>query len=202
MFKTAFQLSRGAWFLERPAFLKMLIFSQIRIWSKSCMKVLRQFSDNLDKIAIQVSTETFWRNNVLFLTNTKFFRLRTLTDAILNIQRKLFCQFCQYGIQRIQRNDWMKFLSYKELELFYQFWTLNEKSLDFLPENFVTVVKIVVACPGYVFLQLFLWKLCNYFCPFCILINSASFSAKNSWARFAKLHSTCQRIFSKKNNWC
>ena len=177
MFKTAFQLSRGAWFLEKAAFLKMLIFSQIRIWSISCLKVLRQLFDSLEIITIQVSTETFWRNNVLFLTDTKLFRLRTLTDAIWNIQRKLFCQFCQYGIQRIQRIDWMKFFSYKELELFYHFWTLNEKSVEFLPENFVTVVENVLACPGYVFLLFFLWKLCKFFMSFCILIDSASFSA-------------------------
>ena len=128
--------------------------------------------------------------------------LRTFTDAYLNIQRKVFCQFCQYGIQRIQRNDWMKFLSYKELKLFYHFWTLNEKSLEFLPENFVTVVKIVLACPGYDFLQFFCKNCAIFFYRFCVLIDSASISAKISWPRFAKLHSTCQRIFSRKNNWC
>ena len=155
MFRNAFQLSTGTWFLEKTAFLKMLIFSQIRISNKSCLKVLRQLFDSLEKTAIQLSTETFWRNNVLFLTDTKFYHLRTLTDAIVNIQRKLFRQFCRYGIQPIQINDCMKFLSYKELELFYHFWTLNEKSLEFLREKFVTVVEIVLACPSYVFLFFF-----------------------------------------------
>ena len=140
----------------------MLIFSQFRIWSKSCLKFLRQLFVSLEKIAIQVSTETFWRKNVLFLTDTKFSRLRTSTDAFLNSQRNFFCQFCQYGIQRIQRNGWMKFLSYKEMELFYHLWNLNEKSLKFLPENFVTVVQIVLACPRYVFL-LFFCKNCAIF---------------------------------------
>ena len=142
---------------EKNCFWKRLMFFKFGPGANVSWKICVNHRQ-LREIAIQVSTETFWRNYVLFLTDTKFFRLRTLTDAILNIQRKLFCQFCQYGIQRIQRNDWMKFLSYKELELFYQFWTLNEKSLDFLPENFVTVVKIVLACPGYVFLQLFFVK--------------------------------------------
>ena len=100
------------------------------------------------------------------MTDTKFFRLRNLTDAILNIKRKLFCQFCQYGFQRIQRNDWMKFLSYKELELFYHFWNLNEKSLEFLPGNFVTVVDIALACPGYVFLQFFFMEIVQIFLSF------------------------------------
>ena len=165
MFKTAFQLSRGAWFLEKIAFLKLLIFSQIPTWSISRLKVLRQLFDSLEIITIQVSTETFWINNVLFLTDANFFRLLTLTDAILNIQRKLFFQFCQYGFQGIQRNDWMKFLSYKELELFYHFWTLNKKSLEFLSENFVTFAGIVLACPGYVF-PFFLWKLCKFYFSF------------------------------------
>ena len=202
MLKTAFQLSTGAWFLEKTAFLKMLIFSQIRISNKSCLKVLRQLFDSLEKTAIQLSTETFWWNNVLFLTDTKFYRLLTLTDAIVNIQRKLFRQFCQNGIQPIQSNDCMKFLSYKELELFYHFWTLNEKSLEFLREKFVTVVEIVLACPSYVFLFFFCENWANFICLFCILIDSASFSAEISEAGFAKLHSTCQRIFSRKNNWC
>ena len=169
MFKTAFQLSRGAWFLEETAFMKMLIFSQFRIWRKSCLKVLQQFFVSLEKIAIQVSTETFWWKNVLFLSDTKFSRLRTSTDAILNSQRKFFCQFCQYGIQRIQRNGWMKFLSYKEMELFYHLWTLNEKSLEFLPENFVTVVQIVLACPRYVFLLYFWVKMVQIFLSFLYL---------------------------------
>ena len=180
MFRNAFQLSRWAWLLGKTAFLKLLIFYQFRIWNKSCLKVLRQLFVSLEIITIQVSTESFWRKNVLFLTDTKFFRLRTLTDEFLNILRKLFCQFCQYGIQRIQRNDWTKLFSYKELGWFYHFWTLNEKSLEFFPENFVTVVQIVLACPGCVFPLFFLWKLCKFYCPFCILIDSASFSVEFS----------------------
>ena len=124
------------------AFGKLLIFSRIRIWSKSCMKVLWQLSDNLDKIAIQVSTETFWTKNVLFLIKTIFSCLRGFTDAFLNVQRKLFCQFCQNGIKHTQRNDWMKFLSYKEVELFYHLRTLNEKSLEFLPETSSQLSKL------------------------------------------------------------
>ena len=145
----------------KNCFLKMLIFSQNLIWSKSCMKFLWQLSDNFDKIAIHVSTETFWTKRFSFWSKLYFSRLGTLTDAFLNIQRKLFCQFCQNGIQRIQRNDWTKLLSYKELELLYHFWTLNEKYLEFFPENFVTVVQIVLVCPSYVFLLFFWEKLCK-----------------------------------------
>ena len=94
---------------------------------------------------------SFWRKPF-------FSRLRTLIEVFPNIQTKLFYQFCQYGIQRIQRNDWMKFLSYQKLELFYHFWTWNERSTEFLPENFVTFVEIVLACPGYVFRLIFFLK--------------------------------------------
>ena len=59
--------------MTKTAFGNLLIFSQIRVWSKSCLKVLWQFFDNLEKIAIQVSTETFWTQNVLFLIKTIFF---------------------------------------------------------------------------------------------------------------------------------
>ena len=169
MIKTAFQLPWGAQILKKNCFWKMLIFFQLRTWSKSFSKVLRQLFDGLEKITIQPSTETFWRRKVLVLTETIFFRLRTLTEAFPNIQTKLFYQFCQYGIQRIQRNDWMKFLSYQKLELFYHFWTWNERSTEFLPENFVTFVEIVLACPGYVFRLIFFWKICKSFMSFLYL---------------------------------
>ena len=131
----------------------------------------------------------------------RFCCLRTFTDAFLNIQRKLFCQFCQYDIQRIQRNDWIKLLSYKELELFYHFRTLNEKSPPLLPGNFVKVVKIVLRCPGYVLRLIYSIENCSFLCLFRILIDSASFLADFGSVGFAKLHSMCQTNFSRKNFW-
>ena len=127
--------------------------------------------------------------------------LRTFTDGFLNIQRKLFCQFCQYGFQCIQRNDWMKFLSYKDLELFYHLRTLNEKSPQLLPGNFVTVVKIVLRYPRSVFRLIYSIENCAFLCLFRILIDSASILADFRSAGFAKLHSMCQTIFSRKNFW-
>ena len=126
---------------------------------------------------------------------------RTFTDAFLNIQRKLIGQFCQYVIQRIQKNDWIKLLSYKELELFHHFRTLNEKSPQLLPGNCVTVVKNVVRCPGCVFRLTYSLERCAFLCLFRILIDSASFLADFCSAGFAKLHSMCQTIFSRKNFW-
>ena len=136
-----------------------------------------------------MSIETFWRNIVLFLTDTNFFRLRTLIDAILNIQGKLICQFCQHGFQRIQRNDWMKFLSYKELELFYRFWTLNEKSLEFLPETSSQLSKLYLRVQATFTGKLFFWKMCKVFCPFCKLFEWASFLSEFFSAGFLKLYS-------------
>ena len=136
-----------------------------------------------------------------FWSKPFFSCLRTFTDAFLNIQRKLFCQFCQKGIQRIQRNDWIKLFSYKELEVFYQFRTLNEKSPELLPRNFVTVVTNVVRCTGFVFRLTYSIENCAFLCLFCILIDSASFLADFCSAWFAKLHSMCQTIFSRKNFW-
>ena len=136
-----------------------------------------------------------------FWSKPFFSRLRTLTDAFLKIQRKLFCQFCQYGIQRIQRNDWIKLLSYKELKLFYHFRTLNEKSPQLPPGNFVTVVKNVLRCPSYVFRFVYSIENCAFLCLFRFLIDSASFLADFCSAGFAKLHSMCQTIFSRKNFW-
>ena len=134
-----------------------------------------------------------------FWSEPFFCCLRTFTDAFLNIHRRLFCQFCHYGIQRIQRNDWIKLLSYKELELFYHFRTLNEKSPQLLPGNFVTVVKNVLRCPSYVFRFVYSIEKCAFLCLFRILFDSASFLADFCSAGFAKLHSMCQTIFSRRN---
>ena len=49
--------------------------------------------------------------------------------------------------------------------------------------------------------KFFSWKLWKFFCPFWILIASASFLTEFSSAGFLKLHSTCQNIFSRKNFW-
>ena len=110
-----------------------------------------------------------------------FSQLRTLTAAFLNFQWKLFCQFWQYGIQNIQRNDWMKLLSYKKFELFYHFRTLNGKFLEFLPENFISVVEIVLGCQGFIYRWVFVLKLCNFFFRFVFCMIQLSF-----WLNFLR----------------
>ena len=57
---------------QKTAFGILLIFSPSRVWIKSCLKVLWQFFSNLEKIAIQVSTEIFWTKKFLFLMKTIF----------------------------------------------------------------------------------------------------------------------------------
>ena len=66
----------------------LLIFPQIRIWSKPCLKILRQLFDNLEKNAIQVSTGTFWTKNVLFLIKTNFFSFTDFDRCIFEHSKK------------------------------------------------------------------------------------------------------------------
>ena len=75
---------------EKTAFGTLVIFSQIRVWSNSCLKVLWQFFDNLDKIAIQVSTETFCTKNVLFVIKTIFFLFTDFHWCIFGHSKKTF----------------------------------------------------------------------------------------------------------------
>ena len=151
MFKTAIQLSSGAYFLTKSCFRNFVdFFSNSRleqILFESFVAIFRQHRENSNPSVHR----NILKKKFSFWSKPFFSCLRTFTDAILNIQRKRFCQFRQYGIQRIQRNDWIKRFSYKELELFYHFRILNEKSPQLLPEKFVTVVKNVVRCPSYVF---------------------------------------------------
>ena len=118
-----------------------------------------------------------------------FSSLRTLTDALWNNQRNLFCQFCQYGIQRVQRNNWVKCFSYEESELFYRFWTLNEKSLEFLPETSSQLSKLYLRVQAMFTGELFFRKMCKVFCSFCKLFEWASFLSELFSAGSLKLYS-------------
>ena len=73
--------------------LKMLIFSQIRIWTISCLKILGQFFASLEKIAMQVSTETFWRNNVFFWPIPNFFVYGFWPMQFWTLKEKYFVSF-------------------------------------------------------------------------------------------------------------
>ena len=83
----SFLLYRWAWFLKK-LLLENVDFSHVRIWSKSCSQVLRQLFASLKKIAIQVFTETFWRNSVLFLTETIFFSFTDFDRCIFEHSKK------------------------------------------------------------------------------------------------------------------
>ena len=161
MFKTALQLSRGAWFQKKTVFGKCWIFLKFGPRAILFRKFCGNFSTAEKKLQSKCPQKHFEKKMFSFWRKPFFSRLGTLTEVFSNFQTKLFCQFCQYGIQRIQTNEWMKLLSYKKLELFYHFWTWNERSTEFLPENFVTFVEIVLACPGYVFRLIFFWKICK-----------------------------------------
>ena len=147
MVRTAFQLSRGAWFLENTSFLKMLIFSQIRISNKSFLKVLRQFFASSEKIAIQVSAETFWRKNVLFLTDTKFFSFTDFNRCNCEHSKKtvlsvLSIRHSTYQEQRLDENSFLQRI--RIVLPFLDFWMKNllnscRKSLSQLLKMFLPV---------------------------------------------------------------
>ena len=171
------------------AFGKLFIFSQNRIWSKSCMKVLWQLSGNLDKIAIQVSTETFWTKNVLFLIKTIFFLFTDSHWCVFEDPKKTILSVLSIRHSTYPEERLNEILSYKELELFYHLRTLNEKSLEFLPETSSQLSKVYLRVQATFTGKLFFWKMCKVFCPFCKLSEWASFLSELFSAGFLQLYS-------------
>ena len=141
-------------------------FSQIRTWSKSCMKVLWQLSDNFDKIAIQVSTETFWTKNVLLLIKTIFFSFTDSHWCIFKHPKKTILSVLsiRHSTYPEERLDEISFP--QRIRIVLHFRTLNEKSPQLLPENFVTFVKIVLKWPGCVFRLIYYFQNCAIFLAF------------------------------------
>ena len=93
----------------------------------------------------------------------------------------------------------MKLLSYNELELFYHFRTFNENLLNSCRTTSSQLSKMSLRVLTTFTGKLFSRKLWIFFWSFCILIASASFLAEFFSAGFLKLHSTCQKTFSRKN---
>ena len=183
------------------AFGTLLIFSQIRIWSKSCMKVLWQLSDNLDKIAIQVSTETFWTKNVLFLIRNIFFSFTDSQWCIFEHPKKTILSVLSLRHSPYPE-DWLDEFSFPQRIRIVLPFADFEWKISWIPAgNFVTVVEIVLRCPGYVFWLIYSIEKFAFLCLFRILVDLASFLSEFSEAGFAKLHSICQTIFSRKNFW-
>ena len=180
---------------------KLLIFSQIRIWSKSCMKVLWQPSDNLDKIAIQVSTETFWTKSVLFLIKTIFFLFTDIYWCNFEHSNKttLSVLSIRHSTYPGERLDEISYL--QRIRIVLPFADFEKKISSTAAGNFVTVVEMVLRCPKYVFWLICSTENCAFLCLFRILSDSASFLADFCSAGFAKLHSMWQTIFSRKNFW-
>ena len=150
MFKTAYQLSRGAWFPKKNCFRKRLIFYQIRNWSKFFSNASRKIFLSSEKRAIYMFTETFWRKNVLFFDTKLFFLFRDIDRGIFGtFRQKNFVRFVENSIQRIRRIQLMEILPLRNLELCNQLRTLKKQSLDFFLDNFATVGKNVLAHSGY-----------------------------------------------------
>ena len=143
-------LVQRSMFPEEFSFWASLISCKIRSWCKVFLIVVRKLFNSPIKIAIYVSRETFWRGKIFSGRKSFFFVWGLWPRKFRNLRQNNFVSFVENCIQLIQRNDLMKILSFKNLELLYQFRTLNKKSPDFLLENFCTVFETVLACPGYI----------------------------------------------------
>ena len=114
------------------------------------LKTLRKLFLSSEKSAIYMSTETFWRKNVLFFDTKLFFLFRDIDRGIFGtFRQKNFVRFVENSIQRIRRIHLMKILLFRNLEMFNQFRNKKKKSLDFFLDNFGTVVENVFARSGY-----------------------------------------------------
>ena len=114
------------------------------------LKTLRKLFLSSEKSAIYMSTETFWRKNVLFFDTKLFFLFRDIDRGIFGtFRQKNFVRFVENSIQRIRRIQLMEILPLRNLELCNQLRTLKKQSLDFFLDNFATVGKNVLAHSGY-----------------------------------------------------
>ena len=73
--------------------------------------------------------------------------------------------------------------------MFSHFRTLNGNSLEFLPDNFVTVVKIILACPGYDYSWNIFLEIVQFFCSYCLLFFDW-FSFIFGWIFFGRVSKT------------
>ena len=141
---------QSSMFPEEFSLWASLISCKIRSWCKvffdSCAETFQQPNKNSH---LRVQRNILKRKN-FFLTQIFFFLWGLWPRYFWNFRQNNFVSFVDNCIQLIQRIDLMKILSFKNLELLYQFRTLNKKSPDFLLENFCTVVETVLACPGYI----------------------------------------------------
>ena len=163
----------------KNCFLKMLTFSQIRIWSICCLKVLWQLFASLEKISIQVSTETFWRNNLFF----DRYQIFSFTDFNrCNFEHSKETNLTVFSIRHStypeERMDEIFFLQRSRIVLPF---------LDFeWKVSWISAGKLCNSCPNCSWVYrlrfpAFFFANCAIFsCHFCILIDLASFSAESS----------------------
>ena len=162
---------------------------------------MRKHFDSSSEIANYLSTETIWKKNNFFLLQIFFFSFEVFDRGIFEVSGIiLFCQFCQNCIQRIQRNDLMKILPFKNLE-FYTSSGLWLKSLltscwktsARLSKLYFGVQSTFKRTDFLRIVQIFLFFLYFHWLSFIFVLNFS--------AAFPKLQSTCHTINSRKNIW-
>ena len=150
-------------FTEEFSFWASLTSCKFRSWCKVFLIVVQKLFNSLVEIAIYVSRETFWRGKTFFLTQSFFFVWGFWPRFFWTFRQNNFVSFVENCIRLIQRKGLIKILSFKNLELLYQFRISNEKSPDFLLENFCTVVETVFSCPGYIWGKKFVEHCADFF---------------------------------------
>ena len=98
MFKTAIQLSRGAWFLQKNCFWKFVDFSSKSDLEQTLFENFAATFRQLRKKCNPSVHKNILNTKCSFWSKPFFSCLRILTEAISKFQTKLLCQFCQYGV--------------------------------------------------------------------------------------------------------
>ena len=147
------------------------------------------FFDNIEKTAIQVSTQAFWTKNVLFLIRPIFFLFTDFHWCIFEHSKKTILSVLsiQHSTYPGERLDEISFLQW--IRIILQFRTLREKPLEFLPETSSQLSKLYLRVQATFTGKLFYWKCAKFYCPFCKLFEWASFLSELFSAGFLKLYS-------------
>ena len=158
-----------------------------------------EFFESLPEIFCRISEKCNLRVHIYILRTSFLFFDTSLFFLVCGLRPRYFRTIRQNNlvffvgncIQLIQRNDLMKILSFKNLELFYHLRTLNEKSLAFLLKNFCTIVETILTCPGYTWTKTYIDRSAGFSRSFCILIDY--YFVEFFWTALSKPPSLCQR---------
>ena len=185
MFKTAYQLSRGAWFPKKTAFGKDWFFNKFGTGANFFLMTQGKFSSAQWKVQSTCSQKHSEEKMFSFLTQTYFSGLGTLTEAFLELSDKNnFLSFVENCIQRIRRILLMKILLFRNLELFNQFRSLKKESRDFFWITSERLSKLYLRVQATFGGKNLFLKCAIFRCILCILIHLSFFLSEFHWLGF------------------